>query len=166
MIGNDIIDLAKAKKESNWQRKGFLDKLFTEDEQKLILNSEDSEQMVWNLWSRKEAAYKIYNRQTGERFFNPKCFVCEAGEVDFGTYKYFTQTQITSDFIYTIAVTSRDGFETIQHLESRDAVQKQNGIPYWFDIVEGKLHPASITHHGRFARIAYLESTEKQFSFL
>ncbi|MEK8181143.1 4'-phosphopantetheinyl transferase superfamily protein [Flavobacterium buctense] len=166
MIGNDIVDLAKAKKESNWQRKGFLDKLFTEKEQELILTSDNPEQMVWHLWSRKEAAYKIYNRQTGERFFNPKCFVCEADEVVFGHYKYYTQTQITPDFIYTIAVTSRDKFESIQHLESRDAVQKKNGIPHWFDIVEGKLHPASITHHGRFARIAYLESTEKQFSVL
>ena len=33
MIGNDIIDLALAKKENNWQRKGFLDKLFTPKEQ-------------------------------------------------------------------------------------------------------------------------------------
>lgn len=166
MIGNDIVDLAKAKKDSNWQRKGFLDKLFTEKEQELILTSENPEQLVWNLWSRKEAAYKIYNRQTGERFFNPKLFVCEADEVVFGNCKYFTQTQITTDFIYTIAVTSKDKFDTIQHLESRDAVQKKNGIPNWFDLVDGKLHPASITHHGRFARIAYLETIEKQFSVL
>lgn len=159
MIGNDIVDLAKAKKESHWQRKGFLDKLFTENEQRLIITSQNPEQMVWNLWSRKEAAYKIYNRQTGERFFNPKCFVCETDEVVFGNYKYYTQTHITPDFIYTLAVTSRDKFKSIQHLESRDAVQKKNGIPNWFDLVEGQWHPASITHHGRFARIAYLEST-------
>jgi hypothetical protein len=47
-------------------------------------------------------------------------------------------------------------------LESREAIQKQNGIPNWFDLVEGQWHPASITHHGRFARIAYLETTGKQ----
>ncbi len=28
MIGNDIVDLALAKKENNCQRKGFLDKIF------------------------------------------------------------------------------------------------------------------------------------------
>jgi phosphopantetheinyl transferase (holo-ACP synthase) len=166
MIGNDIVDLAKAKKDSNWQRKGFLDKLFTVEEQQLILTAENPEEMVWNLWSRKEAAYKIYNRQSGERFFNPKRFVCEDDTVVFGTNLYYTKTQITPLFIYTIAVTSRDRFEAIHHLESRDAVQKKNGIPNWFDLVEGKLHPASITHHGRFARIAYLEASEKQFSFL
>lgn len=166
MIGNDIVDLAKAKKDSNWQRRGFLDKLFTTEEQQLILSSENPEEMVWNLWSRKEAAYKIYNRQSGERFFNPKRFVCGDDTVVFGTHQYYTKTQITPDFIYTIAVTSRDRFDAIQHLESRDAVQKKNGIPHWFDLVDGKLHPASITHHGRFARIAYLESAEKKFSVL
>lgn len=166
MIGNDIVDLAKAKKDSNWQRKGFLDKLFTVEEQQLILTAEKPEEMVWNLWTRKEAAYKIYNRQSGERFFNPKRFVCGDDTVVFGDNQYYTKTQITPDFIYTIAVTSRDRFDVIQHLESRDAVQKKNGIPNWFDMVEGKLHPASITHHGRFARIAYLETAEKQVSFL
>ncbi|MFN3755200.1 4'-phosphopantetheinyl transferase superfamily protein [Flavobacterium sp.] len=166
MIGNDIVDLAKAKKDSNWQRRGFLDKLFTAAEQELILSAENPEAMVWTLWSRKEAAYKIYNRQSGERFFNPKRFVCEGDEVIFGTNHYYTETQISPDFIYTIAVTSRDKFEAIQHLESRDAVHKKNGIPNWFDFIEGKLHPASITHHGRFARIAYLKKIENQFSFL
>lgn len=166
MIGNDIVDLAKAKKESNWRRKGFLDKIFTENEQELILTSNNPEQIVWNLWSRKEAAYKIYNRQTGERFFNPKGFVCKDDIVNFGNHKYYIQTQITPDFIYTIAVTSKDRFITIQHLESREAIQKKNGIPNWFDLDEGKWYPASITHHGRFARIVYLKAVEKQFSFL
>ena len=54
----------------------------------------------------------------------------------------------------------------IQHVENRDAVQKENGIPNWFDLVEGQWHPASITHHGRFSRIAYLESTEKETPIL
>jgi hypothetical protein len=33
MIGNDVVDLALAQKESNWKRKGFLNKLFTSVEQ-------------------------------------------------------------------------------------------------------------------------------------
>ena len=37
MIGNDIIDLDVAKTESNWKRKGFLDKIFTANEQFQIL---------------------------------------------------------------------------------------------------------------------------------
>jgi hypothetical protein len=32
--------------------------------------------MVWNLWSRKEAAYKIYNRATGIRGYFPLNLEC------------------------------------------------------------------------------------------
>jgi phosphopantetheinyl transferase (holo-ACP synthase) len=71
MIGNDIVDLALARKESNWQRKGFLDKIFTKKEQLQIVTAQNPETMVWNLWSRKEAVYKIYNRETGIRAFIP-----------------------------------------------------------------------------------------------
>ena len=43
MIGNDIVDLALAQKESNWKRKGFLNKIFTEKEQLLILNAKNND---------------------------------------------------------------------------------------------------------------------------
>ena len=56
MIGNDIVDLALAEKESNWKRKGFIDKIFTPQEQSLIKTSINQEIIIWNLWSRKEAA--------------------------------------------------------------------------------------------------------------
>ena len=48
MIGNDIVDLALAQKESNWKRKGFLDKIFTLQEQLFINLSENQEIEVWN----------------------------------------------------------------------------------------------------------------------
>ena len=35
MIGNDIVDLKQAAKDSNWQRPRFLDKVFTKHEQDL-----------------------------------------------------------------------------------------------------------------------------------
>ena len=41
MIGNDIVDLQLAKKQSNWQRKGFLDKQFTVSEQEEIARSKN-----------------------------------------------------------------------------------------------------------------------------
>ena len=150
MIGNDIVDLAKAKKESNWQRKCFLDKLFTENEQELILTSNNPEQMVWNLWSRKEAAYKIYNRQSGKRFFNPKRFVCEANKVIFGTNHYYTQTQITTDFIYTIACAENEYFKQIKSIDIDAKINKRNGIPFIIDSNSKIEKPVSISHHGRF----------------
>jgi phosphopantetheinyl transferase (holo-ACP synthase) len=72
LIGNDIIDLSVAKIESNWHRKGFLEKQFTSNEQQLILASTNSFDLVWRFWSMKEAAYKVYSQQNEVRFFAPK----------------------------------------------------------------------------------------------
>ena len=41
MIGNDIVDLALAKKQSNWRRKGYFEKIFTQQEQHLINNTQN-----------------------------------------------------------------------------------------------------------------------------
>lgn len=162
MIGNDIIDLALAKKENNWQRKGFLDKLFTPKEQLLISKSNNPETTVWNLWSRKEACYKIYNRQTQIRAFIPmqlECFDIEIkdgsiyGKVVCYDTVYFTKTTITSDYIETNAVLNPVNFDKIKTLNSSENIIKTNSIPNYFDSESKTWKPISKSHHGRFERI-------------
>jgi len=107
VIGNDIVDLNLAKTQSNWQRKGFLNKIFTKKEQEFIKNANDSFKMVWLLWSMKESAYKIYNRQLGKRFFAPKKFECNINSsqntVNIEGIVYYTKSTISNDSIHTIA---------------------------------------------------------------
>ena len=162
MIGNDIVDLALAQKESNWKRKGFLDKIFTQSEQLLISNAENPAIMVWNLWSRKEAAYKIYNRQTHIRGYFPlqiECFNSDHadaftfGKVTIKDLVYYTKTEINSEFVYTIAVKNVHYFGSIKTLENRNNIQKTNGIPDYFEGTNLSTKPVSISHHGRFERI-------------
>lgn len=158
MIGNDIIDLDLALKESNWKRNRFLDKIFTSNEQQLIQTSENKDHMVWNLWSRKEASYKIYNRQTGIRGFFPLRFVCQYNDVNIGTvsiedFVFYTQTEVTTNYIYSVAVFEKVYFEKINTLETGAIIKKENGIPYLLDPVSNSRNPVSITHHGRFQRI-------------
>ena len=76
MIGNDIVDLQLARKESNWQRPRFLQKIFTEEEQHFIHTSSDKDVAVWLLWTGKESVYKIIARLEKRRFFAPKKIVC------------------------------------------------------------------------------------------
>ena len=162
MIGNDIVDLALARKESNWKRKGFLDKIFTEKEQLLMSNADNTEVMIWNLWSRKEAAYKIYNRQTQIRGYFPLKLVCFNLEISNGFYFgkvvikdciYFTKTKITSQFINTIAVVNSQDFDAIKKLNNSENIKKSNGIPSYFENYESAIKPVSISHHGRFKQI-------------
>lgn len=111
MIGNDIVDFNQAKKDSNWKRPRFLDKVFTESEQHLIFTSKDKNKTVWLLWSMKEAAYKIYVQHYGKRFFNPKKLECtfissEKGMVNIENNICFTTSFLTENYVYTVATSN------------------------------------------------------------
>ena len=116
MIGNDIIDLQLTGRESNWQRPGFLKKLFTSEEKALIQAGTNPETIVWLLWSMKESAYKIVARQEKRSFFAPKKFRCAlpelkdasctlSGSVAYQDCIFKTDSQVTPNHIHTIAWT-------------------------------------------------------------
>lgn len=154
MIGNDVIDLKCAHAESNWQRRGFLQKIFTPDEQDFIRNASDSEIAVWKLWSQKEAVYKIINRATGIRRYNPLQIECLAfgnpvGNFRFQSQRFTTQTTVDNLMIHTIAVTHANQLGEICIIPS-DNLIKENGLPFFKDPISNQLHPASKSHHGDY----------------
>ena len=113
MIGNDIIDLSIATTQSNWRRKGYLEKIFHESERLMILESEDPDLMVWILFSMKEAAYKIYSRANKIRAYIPGKFICSeicfnetiiTGLVHCEENIYHTNSKISGSRLHTIAV--------------------------------------------------------------
>lgn len=117
MIGNDIVDLTQARRESNWRRRGFLDKIFTPHEQQCIQQAIDPDQLVWLLWSMKESVYKLLARRTQTRTFAPRKIVCFPGEsasewvgravVDGETYQ--TRSSVTVHYIATTALAAHTG---------------------------------------------------------
>lgn len=113
MIGNDIVDFRKAALESNWQRKGYLDKLFCREEKNLIFDSTDPDQMVWLLWSMKEAGYKIHFRHKPIRIYQPQNIICShllmkgdtaSGLIHYDGQSYFSRSMLNADFVHTYAV--------------------------------------------------------------
>lgn len=112
MIGNDLVDLKLASTQSNWQRKGFLDKLFTLMEQGYILDSNNPFETVWLLWSMKESAYKAYLQTHDDRFFSPKKLACSLisknkGTVLINNSMFLTESEINEAFIYTVAFSEK-----------------------------------------------------------
>lgn len=113
MIGNDVVDLKAAAAESNWRRKGFLEKIFLEEERQLVSEAPNRHQMVWLLWSMKEAAYKVRQRQLNlPRCLNWQSLQCSlqeitsekaSGVVKVGKEKFFTASEFTSENIHTTA---------------------------------------------------------------
>ncbi|MBF0695681.1 MAG: 4-phosphopantetheinyl transferase family protein [Flavobacterium sp.] len=158
MIGNDIVDRKLAAKESNWQRRGFLGKLFHSHEIETILASADPELTVWILWSMKESVYKIINRQTGIRHYNPMSFQIRnakisnhsaSAEVRYESQCFIAQSEITNELIHTIAVENEQQFSKIQSLGKSAPIFKQKGLPF---LDNQFTKPVSVSHHGRFTR--------------
>ena len=163
MIGNDIVDLKLCRIESNWQRKGFLEKIYTERELILITDSKNQELTVWQLWSIKEAAYKISNRQNSQRVFNPKFFEVflsgnNKGNVVCGNKIYFSKTCFKQNFLHSIVVEKILDFSAVHYLSDRKKIIKKNGLPF-FDDGTSILNPnVSISNHGNFEKIVILKS--------
>ncbi len=108
----DLVDWAQAKAESNWRRKGFLLKIFSAQEQQLILQSSDPDRMVWILWSMKESVYKLSLTHNQKRRYAPSTLECQIissssetvwGRVTTGEMTYLTQSLITSEYVVTNA---------------------------------------------------------------
>jgi hypothetical protein len=150
VIGNDIIDLDLAMQESHWQRPGYLDKIFTPEEQSMIAHAEDSTLMVWLLWSRKEAVYKIINRLSHVRTYAPLKYQCS--KENFVTCEgrlYPFKTSHTGNCIHTIAVERPELFDALEVCTGQrkqwNISKNEYGIPF----LDGK--PVSVSHHGRYA---------------
>ena len=163
MIGNDIVDIAATRIESNWQRAGFVQKLFTTDEQSLINSYHDPEIMVWILWSMKEAAYKIYNRETGIRAFIPHLIECSLNVKDFSGLAsvknrvYYTQSAIIESVIDTIAVTDTHYFSKVRTIKMARVLKDKTGLPYIISAQTGKV-AASVSNHGRSTKAVYISN--------
>ena len=161
MIGNDVIDIQQSRKESNWRRKGFIQKLFTLEEQLLVSNAPNPEIMVWQLWSMKEAAYKIYNRQTKIREYIPQKLVCSITSQNQNTITgivtcfenvYYTKTTLSKDHIHTIAVNILENLNNVTEIERNSILKDKNGIPYLLTS-QNTIQSVSISHHGRFEKV-------------
>jgi len=174
MIGNDIVDLTLASAQSDWKRKGWIQKVFTLSEQKMIQESDDLNRMVWKLWSMKEATYKAHQRRFS---IPPKCnpwdFVCGNMSVTVNNFRYQTESKCTEKFVYTVSYIDQTDFisrifanpsvaykhflfEHIAHIKQVDPskirLQKDaNGVPNI--IIDNSITniPVSLSSHGLYS---------------
>lgn len=182
MLGNDIIDLNLTQRESNWKRKNYLSKIFSSAEQALICEAHNPDLTVWLMWSMKEAVYKIVNRKTGLRFYNPQAFCCSVGlndlqaegQVCYNGTHFLTHTEITKNFLHTIGVEQKSLFNelnvfyranqpdyqiTFNNLNKGIHLKKNNEmLPVMHNLKTQTEHIASVSHHGDYLSIVYLNN--------
>jgi phosphopantetheinyl transferase (holo-ACP synthase) len=180
VIGNDIVCLAKAAAESNWRRKGYLEKICSNAEQQLILQDKKPSLMLWLIWTMKESAYKIINRETGIRSFEPLSLNCSIVQINVhsaaGMIKYqgrnmVSRSSISTHYVHSIASETELQLNAIKltyaefragyhdHFNrsqlSYQLSKHPNGLPRLQHRQTGKFHPVSISHHGPLLAIAY-----------
>lgn len=155
MKGNDLVDLNQASKDSNWRRKGYLNKVFTPAEQQLIARAANPDEFVWLLWSMKEAAYKIHNRRTALREYAPVKLNCLIKNTGSGFYSgsvkieglvYLTISTIHStNYIHTHAAETDQELNLIKESIYLDA----SNLDY------KAMEPACVSHHGRYLALIF-----------
>lgn len=179
MIGNDIVDLNCARNQSNWKRKGYLDKIYSDSEQELIYSYPNPELMVWILWSIKEASYKANNRITNIKEYAPTKIICKINQIENNIYlgsttycnlEYHYKTQVFDEYIHTIVLYNSTDFSNIKEITisnyptnyidyliknnylpvSESITKDKFGIPNLYNNVTKKTSPISISHHGNF----------------
>lgn len=155
-IGHDLIDLQLAKKESDIFRRGYLQKVLTENEQGFLYKSRDIALSFWQMWSMKEAVYKILRQKGEERGYYPKkievlSFELIHGVVSYKQHLFYTQTSISSDYIETIALEDCHHFKNILRLKNNVILNKNQEMP--FLTINKKNQPVSKSHHGKFESI-------------
>lgn len=180
MIGNDLVDLRQAALDSNWRRKGYLQKIYSPQEQVLILNSPLPSSMLWLIWSMKEASYKIVNRETGLRRYNPLDFTCTelfrneleaTGTINYQQSTYYLKSNINAQMIHSVAVSQKKDFADLTFIQlnpsktymedfnslsvSYQLSKTKSGIPQVTHTLTGRSHAASLSHHGRYLVIVY-----------
>ena len=190
-IGNDIVDLKLAKTQSNWQRKGFLEKQFTQIEQDEILKAENPFLKVWLFWSMKEAAYKCYTQQVKARFFAPQKLECsliskEEGTVIFEGNIFYTTSFFNGFYVHTIArqtkeeiaILSSIGLPSSVDLDLKIKLAAETGVlaeeiekkktiigaPLFYHQEKLLTKSCSISHHGNYAAFAFV--LEKKLLYL
>ena len=156
MIGNDLVDLEQAGIESNRTRRGYLDKIYTPSEQKLITESVDPDQIVWLLWSMKEAAYKIYSRQTGTRKYAPISLACShldysnedfvQGRVTVDELCFFTKSILKKGYIHTLAASSLSQLSDIKEVIYQCPPSQMD---------YRSTFPKCVSHHGKYLALIY-----------
>lgn len=182
MVGNDLVYLQKAAAESNWKRKGFLEKLCSRDEQQLIWEAKDSFLLFWIMWTMKESVYKIINRQTGIRNYAPAALQCKniqlnpegaRGTVNYQGQSFSTLTTVQHNLVHSIAVLAAAEFAKVKVLQlnyhknymedfnqssTSYQIDKKDGLPEMTNRLSGLKHAISISHHGPHLAIAYSDS--------
>jgi len=110
--GNDVINLKESLGYSKHKNISWIKKVFNPNEQAHIFQSDNPNLTLWQLWSCKESAYKVFVKLGRKRFLNAlkisidvENYTQNKFEINYMNWKLFTNSQINSNYIHSVSST-------------------------------------------------------------
>jgi phosphopantetheinyl transferase (holo-ACP synthase) len=178
MIGNDIVDINKARSEGSWKRARFIKKIFAESERPRITSFGSPFLNIWRMWSMKESVYKVIVQTGEERFLNPQKLICNLvddnnGYVEYDGVSYATQTVRTSNYIYSSHTKDKysNVINEILHIKDPSEHSKMTKLALFQRVANMLEYPVkklyhkqeplslqfSLTHHGNYGAYSLIK---------
>ncbi len=175
MIGNDVIDLRAVPNKRIVLEKRRLEKLCTSDEIRFILQSENPNETFWNIWTKKEACYKAYQRINYIHSFCPQQIENEMNTIEnlitkvhFRNTLFFAETTIKGVKLHSVCADSQESLKEICVLDDLEKVRylydfhkDANGIPSLQTKNGNDCFPISKSSHGAFTMYAFFKKDKK-----
>jgi len=115
MLGNDIVDLKDVDSKNLLNNTKFIQRVFTNLEQEIILHSSQPQVKAWIMWGAKEAAYKAISRYDRELVFSPVKFNTseDLSSILYKSTELALKTVSTNDYVYVEAYSKKIKEENI-----------------------------------------------------
>jgi phosphopantetheine--protein transferase-like protein len=147
-IGNDIVDLTSPDISLKHLNKRFIERVFTRQEQRTILNSVHKEKMLWSIWAAKEAAFKACQKEFPGLVFSHQKFSIQektlallksvdgfqkklTGILNYQDLQLALQWQWENSFVHCVSVLS--GHKTLFHAWEEIQSQTSKLFPVNFE---------------------------------
>lgn len=110
MIGNDIVALSDRKTDPR-----FLERVFTKEEQQMILDHSEPSMALWILWAIKEAAFKALYKVDPNIRFTYKAFVVKENpwRCCYKDRVVYASVSVTSNYVHAISYLSQEDLPVI-----------------------------------------------------
>lgn len=113
-LGNDVVDLTGPRTRGKAQDARFLARVCTPAERARIVAAppQERDRLLWQVWSAKEAAFKVARKRLGRPAFSPARFETSfasagEGEVRFRGWAVPVAWQVSADFVHCLGAWPR-----------------------------------------------------------
>jgi len=146
IVGNDIVDLEESLPSRKSQDTRFLNRVFTANEQSLILSSDNPELQLWLFWAAKETAYKVISKMKTPPVFSHKLFqVSIQSNIALSGSQQVLFIQYDDDVVYATGIWDKNKLHVAGYLDTEHPLFDTQDITFQLIKQQNKKHIHNLT---------------------